>query len=120
MAAAVRFEGGLCGRWGGCMGVANVLAGKLPCELVRLIEEHGGAMVLQRAARRQRGKRLRAAARRRHMAEWNEHVARYLGSFALGNVPMASPLDAWSREELAWRERYDRRAIRRLAAGQGR
>ena len=74
----------------GTMAPARVLARRLPQDLVRLVAEHGAAMTLQRAARRLRGRRMRARVRRARAAERTERVLRFLSSFALGKTPMTS------------------------------
>ena len=80
---------------GGTMGVrtAHALAPTLPAELVRLVMAHGAAMVVQRAARRRLGRRMRAAARRRQKDAREQRAMRFIASFAFGSVPMTGVFD---------------------------
>ena len=72
---------------------AHALAPTLPAELVRLVMAHGAAMVVQRAARRRLGRRMRAAARRRQKDAREQRAMRFIASFAFGSVPMTSVFD---------------------------
>ena len=95
--------------------MAHALQSKLPFEIVRLIEEHVAAMVLQTMVWRWRGRRMRAEARNRRENEWELRVECYIGSFAYGHQPMTNPMNGWSKEEIAWFQRYSRSSFERYS-----
>ena len=95
--------------------MAHALQSKLPFEIVRLIEEHVAAMVLQTMVWRWRGRRMRAEARNRRENEWELRVECYIGSFAYGHQPMTNPMNGWSKEGIAWFQRYSRSSFERYS-----
>ena len=98
-------------------GDMEVLCQRLPCELVRLVTEHGAAMKLQRRVRWRRARhgvrRERKRMRTERELKENECVGKFIGSFAFGSTPMPSALACWVGD-VGWYRRYQPKFVARM------